>query len=85
MDQAEREYLKSQERQRKVKQDSANRYQELLDKQLAERREKSLLTLKGILLFICINNLNFLNYSHKIIILIRNYGTKRKRDECCII
>lgn len=48
MDQAEREYLKSQERQRKVKQDSANRYQELLDKQLAERREKSLLTLKGI-------------------------------------
>ena len=51
MDKAEREYLKSQERQRKSKQESADRYQELLDKQLAERRDKSLITLKGIFIF----------------------------------
>lgn len=51
MDKAEREFLKSQERQRKAKQDAADRYQQLLDKQLAERREKSLVTLKGIFSF----------------------------------
>ncbi len=47
MDRQEREYLKSQERQRKQKQEAADRYQTSLDKQLADRREKSLLTLKG--------------------------------------
>jgi hypothetical protein len=47
MDEVERAFLKSQERQRKAKQDAAHRYQDLLDKQLQDRREKSLLTLKG--------------------------------------
>jgi hypothetical protein len=49
MDRVEREFLKSQERQRQAKQDAAARYQQLLDQQLQERREKSLATLKGTL------------------------------------
>jgi hypothetical protein len=48
MDRAEREFLKSQERQRNAKQEAAARYQRLLDQQLQERREKSLSTLKGL-------------------------------------
>jgi hypothetical protein len=48
MDQVERDFLKSQERQRKAKLDAAHKYQDLLDRQLQDRREKSLLTLKGL-------------------------------------